>query len=256
MSTPMTATQITAQLEKWGIAYKTYRSDWATHNREGHGGWGPVNGFLWHHTGADGEIKGYLYNGTTALPGPLCQFHIDALGLLWLIGWGRANHAGGGDPAVLAKVVSEEYTGILKPRYGQGDAGAVDGNSHFYGVEIGYSGSHGMNAAQYRTALKLSAAICEFHKWSQRSVIGHGEWSSQKWDPGYAPGKMMDMNAVRNDIGDVLWKRDLNADGDTVDKGEPNAPKETTPPAPVNKTYDVKPGDTIRIGSSVLKVVN
>lgn len=255
MAKPMTPAQITAQLEKWGVAYGAYKSTWTSHNRNKVGAWGPVNGFMWHHVGSDGDSRAFLWSGNTDLPGPLCQFHIDASGKVWLMGWGRANHAGGGDPAVLAKVISEEYTGILKPHYHQGSPGAVDGNARFYGVEIGYSGSHGMTAAQYSAALKLSAAICEFHGWSQRSVIGHGEWSDWKWDPGYAPGKMMDMNAVRNDIMDVLNKRDKNADGDTTDKGEPNAPVVNTPPPPTaNKTYELKVGDTVKIGGSTLKV--
>jgi hypothetical protein len=251
----MTPAQICAQLEKWGIKYAAYKSTWTSHNRNSKGAWGPVNGFIWHHTGSDSDVRDYLWNGDSNLPGPLCHFHIDAAGKVWLMGWGRTNHAGGGDPAVLAKVISEEYTGVLKPHYGQGDSGAVDGNARFYGVEIGYSGSHGMNKAQYAAALKLSAAICEFHGWSAKSVIAHGEWSNQKWDPGYAPGKMMDMNAVRNDIADVLAGRDKNADGDTTDPKEPNAPKTPEPPNTSAKTYEVKVGDTIKIGNSVLRVI-
>jgi hypothetical protein len=63
-----------------------------------------------------------------------------------------------------------------------------------------YSGNHEMSAAQYATALKLSAAICDFHGWTDKSVIAHGEWSDDKWDPGYAPGKIMDMTKVRADV--------------------------------------------------------
>lgn len=201
MATPMTAAQVIAQLKKWRIAYKEPFSDWETHNRGNRGnGWGPVNGFIWHHTGGDDTSMSFLYNGTTALPGPLCQFSIDPQGIVNLIGWGRANHAGGGDPAVLNHVINEDYSGQLTPHYGEGDAGAYDGNGRFYGVEIVYSGSHGMTKAQYTAALKLSAAILDFHGWTEKSAIGHYEWSNQKWDPGYAPGKHMDMSAVRADI--------------------------------------------------------
>lgn len=256
MATPMTAAQIEAQLKKWGVPYKAYKDSWATHNRAGHGAWGPVNGFIWHHTGTDSDYRSGVWNGRSDLPGPLCHFYIDSSGMVWLIGWGRANHAGGGDPAVLAHVIAEDYSGILKPHYGEGSSGAVDGNARFYGVEIGYAGTHGMTAAQYSSALKLSAAILDFHKWTGKSVIGHGEWSNQKWDPGYADGKMMDMNAVRNDVNDVLSKRDKNADGDTIDPGEPNAPKVVTPPpASTSKTYEVKSGDVIKIGNASLKVL-
>lgn len=202
MATPMTASQIVAQLKKWDIKYVEVKT-WETHNREGHGAWGPVNGFIWHHTGADvsnaAEYAGsVLYNGLSTLPGPLCHFGLAPNGVVYLVGWGRANHAGGGDPVSLNHVINEDYTGQLRPT--KGNSNGVDGNSHFYGVEIMYSGSHKMTDAQYATARKLSAAICDFHDWSELSCIAHGEWSSDKWDPGYASGKIMDMVAVRKDI--------------------------------------------------------
>jgi len=247
MANPMTATQVKAQLTKWGVKFKEVKG-WETHNRNSKGAWGGVNGFMWHHTGADVSngatyAAGFLSKGSTALPGPLCHFGIAEDGTAYLIGWGRTNHAGGGDSKVLDKVISEEYTGNLKPTKGNSDG--IDGNSRFYGMEIMYSGSHGMTGAQYTTALKISAAILDFHKWTHKSVIGHGEWSADKWDPGYSPNKIMDMNAVRNDIADVLAKKDKNADGDTVDSGEPNAPKTPTTPPTTNKNYTVKKGDTI-----------
>src|SRR3546814_13240647 len=67
-------------------------------------------------------------------------------------------------------------------------------------MEIWYSGSHGMTPSQYEAALRVSAAIFDFHGWGAKSAIAHGEWQPGKWDPGYAPGKMMDMRAVRSDI--------------------------------------------------------
>jgi len=208
MSNPMTAAELVAQLKKWNIPFKEVK-EWRTHNRAGHGAWGPLNGFIWHHTGADtsdpsGYAAGTLYNGLSTLPGPLCHIGLAPDGTAYLVGWGRANHAGGGDPVVLQHVINEDYSGILKPHKGNSDG--VDGNARFYGMEIMYSGSHGMTASQYSMALKISAAILDFHDWSAKSVIAHGEWSDDKWDPGYAHGKMMDMNAVRNDIADVLEK--------------------------------------------------
>lgn len=202
LATPMTAAQAVAQLKKWGIRYVEVPG-WATHNRNSKGAWGPVNGFIWHHTGADvKDARGYagstLYNGLATLPGPLCHFSIGVDGTVYLVGWGRANHAGGGDPAVLAHVQAEDYTGQMHPT--RGNSNGVDGNAHFYGVEIQYSGGHEMAAAQYAAARRLSAAILDFHGWSERSVIAHGEWSSDKWDPGYAPGKIMAMPAVRTDV--------------------------------------------------------
>jgi hypothetical protein len=202
MATPMTATQVVAQLTKWGLAFVEIPG-WATHNRNSVGAWGPVNGFIWHHTGADvSDARTYaastLYNGLADLPGPLCHFSIGTDGTVYLVGWGRANHAGGGDPAVLAHVQAEDYTGQLHPT--KGNSTGVDGNAHFYGVEIQYSGGHEMTTAQYAAARRLSAALLDWHGWSEKSVIAHGEWSSDKWDPGFAPGKIMAMPAVRADV--------------------------------------------------------
>jgi hypothetical protein len=204
MATPMTAAQVVTQLKKWGIKYVEIPG-WATHNRNSKGAWGPVNGFIWHHTGAavsadnaKSYAAGTLYNGLADLPGPLCQFSIGADGVVYLVGWGRANHAGGGDPVVLQHVINEDYAGQLHPT--RGNANGVDGNAHFYGVEIQYSGSKPMADAQYKTALRLSAALLDFHDWTEKSVIAHGEWSNDKWDPGYAPSKIMAMPTVRADV--------------------------------------------------------
>lgn len=217
MATPMTSVQVVIQLKKWGIKYVEIPG-WATHNRNSVGAWGGINGFIWHHTGADitnGNAKSYasgmLYSGRSDLPGPLCHFSIGIDGTVYLVGWGRANHAGGGDPAVLQHVINEDYTGQLKPT--RGDSNGVDGNAHFYGVEIQYSGSHLMAAAQYAAARRLSAAILDFHGWSEKSVIAHGEWSSDKWDPGYAPSKTMAMPTVRADVKATLTAGPTQEDG-------------------------------------------
>ncbi|MFD7922556.1 N-acetylmuramoyl-L-alanine amidase [Streptomyces sp. NPDC059740] len=208
MATPMTADQFVAQLKKWGLKYVGV-GNWRTHNRAGHGAWGGVNGFIWHHTGATisaASAKTYaagtLYNGRSDLPGPLCHASIGLDGTVYLVGWGRTNHAGGGDPKVLQHVINEDYTGQLHPT--KGNANGTDGNAHFYGVEIQYSGSKKMAPAQYEAALRLSAAILDHHGWTEKSVIGHGEWSNDKWDPGCAPGKIMDMVAVRADVKKTL----------------------------------------------------
>lgn len=226
MATPMTANQIVAQLKKWGIPFKEYKN-WETHNRNHKGKWGPVNGFMVHHTGSDSkDQRELLYGGISGLPGPLCQFGLAQDGTVHLVGWGRANHAGLGDPDVLNAVINENY-GKYPPADNQA---TVDGNSRFYGVEIWYSGSHEMTKAQYNTLRKLAAAICDFHGWTEKSVIAHGEWGSPgKWDPGYAPGKMMDMAAVRADIKATLGgskepapapKPSTNAETHTVVKND------------------------------------
>ncbi|WP_223772953.1 N-acetylmuramoyl-L-alanine amidase [Streptomyces sp. 135] len=195
----MSPDDLLTQLRKWGVKFAEYKN-WRTHSRDRATGkaWGPVNGFMVHHTGSDSrDQRALLRGGVAGLPGPLSHFGLAQDGTVHLIGWGRANHAGMGDPDVLAAVRSEDY-GAYPPADNQA---TVDGNDCFYGVEIWYSGSHEMTKAQYTALRKLSAAICDFHKWTAKSVIGHGEWGSPgKWDPGMAPGRMMDMAKVRADI--------------------------------------------------------
>lgn len=242
MSKPIDASKILGILQTYGVPVEGYKS-WQTHNRGNRGnGWADLKGIIVHHTASDAaDQREYLRNGSADLPGPLCQIHIDPTGKAWLIGWGRANHAGGGDPAVLQHVIKENYTGVLKPTFHDGEKGATDGNGYFYGIEIGYSGSHGMTPNQYRTLLRICAAICKAHGWTAKSVIGHGEWSDWKWDPGYAKDRMMDMSRVRSDIQDVISGADKDADG------EPDAKAPSVPaPSPAKpNTYTVKKGDTI-----------
>ncbi|QIQ62907.1 lysin A, N-acetylmuramoyl-L-alanine amidase domain [Streptomyces phage Moab] len=246
MATPMTSSQIVAQLKKWGITYKEVKS-WESHNRNAKGAWGGMNGFIWHHTGADvaaGKAAEYagstLYDGLSTLPGPLCHFGLAPDGTVYLVGWGRANHAGGGDPAVLNHVINEDYAGQLKPT--KGNLNGVDGNAHFYGVEIMYSGSHKMTDAQYNAALKLSAAILDFHGWTEKSVIGHGEWSNDKWDPGYASGKIMNMVDVRVDVLKTL-------------KAGPKGSTPTTPTTPSKPTTPSTGGATVAKKDATYKSV-
>lgn len=246
MATPMTSSQIVAQLKKWGIKYSEVK-DWESHNRNAKGAWGGMNGFIWHHTGADvsqANAASYagstLYNGLSDLPGPLCHFGLSPDGTVYLVGWGRANHAGGGDQIVLNHVINEDYSGQLHPT--KGNANGVDGNAHFYGVEIMYSGSHKMTDAQYATGLKLSAAILDFHGWTEKSVIGHGEWSNDKWDPGYASGKIMDMTVVRADVLKTL-------------KAGPKATTPTTPTKPTTPTTPSTGGATVAKKDATYKSV-
>jgi hypothetical protein len=207
MSTPMTPTQFVAQLKRWGIPCREDFSGWQNHNRGNRGnGWGPVHGIVQHHTGADNTSPTYLYTGSNSLPGPLCHVGNDANGVLHLIGWGRTNHAGGGDQRTLNHVIAEDYGNhILSPAFGEGKEGAYDGNGVFYGIENIYSGSHPMTPKQYDTAVLFSAAVSEFHHWTSLSTIGHGEWSDTKHDPSVTkPEKLMDMVKFRHDIQDAL----------------------------------------------------
>ncbi|MET9621073.1 peptidoglycan-binding protein [Streptomyces sp. NPDC006464] len=187
MATPLSADRLLAALRAEGV--KVVEHDgWRTHNRNQAGPWGPVSGVMIHHTVSSGTASSVelCYHGYDGLPGPLCHGVIAKDGSVHLVGNGRANHAGGGDPSVLQAVVTETYGDRPPaPRAHQGSAGAVDGNTRFYGFEcvnLG-DGSDPWPAAQLDAIERVSAALCRAHGWGAKSVIGHLEWSDWKSDP-------------------------------------------------------------------------
>ena len=110
MATPPSAATFAKLLRDEGVTVVEV-GDWETHTRNTKGPWGPVNGVMIHHTVTSGtqDSVDICRNGYSELPGPLCHGVIDKQGVVHLVGYGRANHAGGGDPAVLARVVAEDY---------------------------------------------------------------------------------------------------------------------------------------------------
>lgn len=191
-STPLSANGIRSALRKFGVKFNEIPG-WETRNRGLRGnGWGPVNGFVVHHTGDDAPDDAderVVCNGRSDLPGPLAQFGLRDDGTVDLIGLGRANHAGSGDSTVYAAVRDETYVNY-PPKPTKND---YDGNGVFYGVETYYSGSH--KPVQYDAMVNLCAAICDAHGWTAKSVIGHKEWTNQKVDPG-----SVDMAQFRSDV--------------------------------------------------------
>lgn len=156
---------------------------WRERNRNHKGPWGEVYGVMIHHTvtsGTDASVQ-LCIDGHPALPGPLAHGVIDKEGRVHLIGHGRANHAGRGDSRVLAAVIEEEYK-FVPPQPTRMD---VDGNRHFYGFEcinLG-DGRDEWPHAQLDGMARASAALCQVHGWSEKSVIGHKEWTHTKIDP-------------------------------------------------------------------------
>ena len=204
MSTPITADQLLAALKKWKVPYREI-DGWRTRGRDAFTGltFGPVFGCVTHHTGddaPDSADRKVIVNGRSDLPGPLAQFGLNDDGVVDLISVHRCNHAGGGDPRVLEAVKAESY-GDYPPasRFHQGSPGATDGNDCFYGVETYYSGGSAPSVAAYKTLVLLWAALCDFHGWSAKSVIGHKEWSDWKSDPGH-----VDMKVLRADVQKAL----------------------------------------------------
>lgn len=201
MATPMSADQFLAALKAEGLRISEH-AGWRTHNRAGHGAWGPMNGVMIHHTAGSAPGDGnVVWSGRSDLPGPLAHGYLAKTGTVTMTANGRANHAGGGDPAVLAAVINETYvTAPPAPKFHDGSGGAADGNAHFYGLEISNLGTSkdSYPAVQYEAAVKWAAAICRHHGWSSKSVIGHKEWSDWKSDPSF------DIKMFRRDVATAL----------------------------------------------------
>jgi hypothetical protein len=184
MATPMSPSTLVKKLRAAGLKV-VEMPGWRDNNRNHKGSWGPVHGVMLHHTVTKGATKtdtdntvNLCFRGHSALPGPLCHGVIAKDGTVYLVGNGRANHAGLGDDDVLAAVIAE------RPLPADNEAN-TDGNAHFYGFEcinLG-DGKDPWPKAQVDAMIKASAAICKHHEWGERSVIGHLEWQPGKIDP-------------------------------------------------------------------------
>ncbi|MFB7711577.1 N-acetylmuramoyl-L-alanine amidase [Streptomyces sp. NPDC056105] len=200
MANPLSADQFIKALRAEGVRVQEHGS-WRTHNRNRKGPWGPVNGAIIHHTVTSGTDRSVAIcrDGYADLPGPLCHGVIAKDGIVHLVGYGRANHAGGGDGRVLDHVIAEDY-GTRPPAPTRGNADGTDGNRHFYGFEcinLG-DGKDPWPEAQLDAIARVGAALCRAHDWSAKSVIGHLEWSDDKVDPkGFAMASMRDRIAKR-----------------------------------------------------------
>lgn len=209
MAPPMSASRFLRLLRAEGVTVVEV-GDWETHNRNRQGPWGPVHGVMIHHTvtkGSTNTVK-ICRDGYTGLPGPLCHGVITKDGKVHLVGYGRTNHAGLGDDDVFRAVVAEKDL----PAANEAN---TDGNRHFYGFEcenLG-DGKDPWPEAQLDTIARVSAAICRYHGWNSRSVIGHLEWQPGKVDPrGFTmPSMRKRVDARLNGIvhtvvrGDTLW---------------------------------------------------
>jgi hypothetical protein len=199
---------------------------WYNHNRNSKGKWGEVYGSMNHHTGGDDNKAGadVLWNGYAALPGPLCHGGIKQDGRVLLNGWGRTNHAGLGDDDILDLVISEDYKALPRPNEANSD-----GNRRFYGWEWMYDGLSDpieKYPKLYRTAVRLNAAICTFHKWTAKSCIGHGNWQPGKWDPGARKGVMFSIPQFQNHVEQAI------KEGPKPPKPLPTRPKPPTTSKP------------------------
>ncbi|MVO87939.1 LysM peptidoglycan-binding domain-containing protein [Streptomyces sp. p1417] len=195
MATPLSAARFLEALRAEGLTVKEVGT-WTRHNRNHKGPWGPVHGVMIHHTvtsGTDSSVR-LCRDGHSALPGPLCHGVIDKKGVVHLVGYGRANHAGLGDDDVLRAVIDERALPA-------DNEASTDGNRHFYGFEcvnLG-DGRDPWPDAQLEAIERVSAALCRAHRWGERSVIGHLEWQPGKIDP-----KGFGMDWMRGQVRDRL----------------------------------------------------
>lgn len=185
MSAPLTPDAFVGALRTEGLRVVTV-GDWRNHSRNHKGAWGPVHGIIQHHTVSRGDHSSVelCLTGYSELPGPLCHGVIGKDGTVYVISVGRSNHAGGGDPNVLAAVIDEQY-GDRPPVPRVGNATGVDGNARFYGFEcvnLG-DGKDPWPAAQVDAMVRASAALSRAHRWTEKSTIAHREWSKDKPDP-------------------------------------------------------------------------
>ncbi|PJN38991.1 peptidoglycan-binding protein [Streptomyces sp. CB02959] len=256
MATPLSFDRFITALRAEGLTVEIV-GDAEHHNRAGHGAWGPMNGVMIHHTvtkGTDSSVS-ICRTGYAALPGPLCHGVIDKAGTVHVVGYGRANHAGGGDPAVLRHVIAEDY-GERPPRPTKGNADGVDGNSRFYGFECVNLGDSKdpWPAVQYDAIVKATAALCRAHGWTARSAIAHREWSDDKIDP--AGGPFVGMADFRDDVAARLKVRPGNGSAATytVKSGDTLgaiAVRFKTTVAALVKLNAIKNPDVIRVGQKL-----
>lgn len=103
---------------------------------------------------------GILIGGRPDLPGPLCNFALNAWGTVYVVAAGRANHAGTGG-----------WRGLT-------------GNSSVWGTEAQNAGTgQTWPDVQIDAYVRLCAATCDYSGFSAEMVCRHAEWTSRKIDP-------------------------------------------------------------------------
>lgn len=230
MARPMTPDQWLAALRAEGVTDIVEMPGWRTNNRNHVKAFSDVHATMIHHTAGEGPgLPSLVFNGTRDLPGPLCHDYLTRTGRLYLVGNGRANHAG--------TVARNAYDAVLneRPVHPYPDAAEpLDGNSLSYGLECENNGAEGRTwpAQQYDVAVRVQAARCRFHGWSANSVWAHKEATRRKpvdprlpmdqfraavaerlsHDPSWNPNEEDDMT-VTNEDAELIARKVLTLDG-------------------------------------------
>lgn len=236
MANPLSFDSFIDAMRDEGVTVKVVGNA-AKHNRNSKGPWGPVHGVMIHHTVTKGtqHTIDTCRDGYSSLPGPLCHGVIDKKGIVHVVGYGRANHAGLGDDDVLRAVIAERAL----PADNEAN---TDGNARFYGFECENLGAPADSRSadpwpevQVEAIVRVSAALLRRHKWGKdgdTSVIGHSEWQPGKVDPrgpiGKIGGPALTMGAIRKRVAERL-----------------KHPASWSPGGSAGSTYTVREGDTL-----------
>lgn len=177
------ARAVVAGLRHNGVTVRFPLADWES---RGNGQTSNYEGLIWHHTatGYSDTPPAVLWNGRPDLRGPLCNSSGNGDGSVSMIAAHPANHAGASGGRSMGPLpVTRTF------------------NSRVWGHEIVYPGDKPMTAAQHRTMLILGGVISGIlRRPTPEWCRGHAETSiTGKWDPGYAPGKTIDLAAARRD---------------------------------------------------------
>ncbi|WP_354596061.1 N-acetylmuramoyl-L-alanine amidase [Streptomyces sp. JL1001] len=228
MARPMTPDQWLKALRAEGVTDIVEMPGWRTNNRNHKGPFSDVHATMIHHTAGEGTgLPSYCFNGNAALPGPICHDFLARSGRLYLVGNGRANHAG--------TVARNAYDAVRNERshHPAPDAAEpVDGNAVSYGLECENNGqpSRTWPAKQYDVAVRVQAARCRFHGWSADSVWAHKEATRRKpVDP------RLPMDQFRRDVAERLahpasWDPNDKPSKPTTPSNPTTPPKETDVP--------------------------
>lgn len=227
MARPMTPEQWLKALRAEGVTDIVEMPGWRTNNRNHKGPFSDVHATMIHHTAGEGTgLPSWCFNGSSALPGPLCHDFLARSGRLYLVGSGRANHAG--------TVARNAYDAVRNERshHPAPDAAEpVDGNAVSYGLECENDGTPNRTwpVKQYDVAVRVQAARCRFHGWSADSVWAHKEATRRKpVDP------RLPMDQFRRDVAERLAHPASWSPG-----AEPTKPTTPTPTTPPKETPDV-----------------
>lgn len=184
-------------------------ADWQSAGASGGEGMSVVEGVVGHHTATPSSYAGdypslrVVRDGRTGLTGPLSHYGLGRSGTVYVIGAGKANHAGVSDWA--------GYTSL---------------NDKFIGIEAEDDGLDGVWTPEQLDAYpRLVAAILHYMRRDASRYAGHKDVANP-------PGRKIDPNGI-----DSNWMREkvaaYLADPTTITAGSaPAEPGFVAPPAP------------------------